>query len=121
MPRALCAMLALALLGSPAQARHHRGHHAAYSDGRPAAWCGWWLRFHNGHGDPGPSYNLARNWAHWGSPSGLVPGAVVIYPHHVVRVTAVLGGGRFMAISGNDGHRVRERARSVAGAIAVRG
>src|ERR1700722_1107469 len=33
--------------------------------GRPAAWCGWEMRQLVGS-DPGASYNLARNWAHWG-------------------------------------------------------
>ncbi len=34
---------------------------------RPAAWCGWEMR-HLVGADPGPSFNLARNWAHWGKP-----------------------------------------------------
>ncbi|MGA9006982.1 MAG: hypothetical protein WB495_08805, partial [Xanthobacteraceae bacterium] len=39
---------------------------ASYGVGpRPSAWCGWEMRQLVG-GDPGPSYNLARNWAHWG-------------------------------------------------------
>jgi hypothetical protein len=91
------------------------------STGRPGAWCGWWMRANNGRGDPGPEFNLARNWAHWGAPSSVVPGAVVVYPHHVVRVVAPLGNGMILATSGNDGHRVRTRARSLSGAIAVRG
>src|ERR1700722_17387004 len=33
--------------------------------GRPAAWCGWEMRQLVGS-DPGASFNLARNWAHWG-------------------------------------------------------
>jgi hypothetical protein len=35
--------------------------------GRPEAWCGWEMR-HLVGADPGPSFNLARNWAHWGRP-----------------------------------------------------
>jgi hypothetical protein len=31
---------------------------------RPVAWCGWEMRRLVG-ADPGPSFNLARNWAHW--------------------------------------------------------
>src|SRR6516225_1046782 len=34
---------------------------------RPAAWCGWEMRRLVGV-DPGPSFNPARNWAHWGRP-----------------------------------------------------
>jgi len=30
--------------------------------GRPAAWCGWYMRSQVGS-DPGPEYNLARTWA----------------------------------------------------------
>src|SRR5215472_4866518 len=33
--------------------------------GRPHAWCGWYARSLVGQ-DPGPSFNLARNWARWG-------------------------------------------------------
>src|ERR1700690_1219362 len=44
------------------------------ADGRPSAWCGWEMR-HLVGGNPGPEYNLARNWAHWGRPaSGPAPG-----------------------------------------------
>src|SRR5437764_958238 len=35
------------------------------SGGRPSAWCGWFARRLVGR-DPGPEYNLARNWSHWG-------------------------------------------------------
>lgn len=101
---------------------HHIRHHptsANYSAGRPSAWCGWWMRQQVGS-DPGAAFNLARMWARWGHPAPLVPGAIVVYSHHVVKVTRVIGGGRFVAISGNDGHAVRERPRSLAGAIAVR-
>src|SRR5690348_4142633 len=33
----------------------------ADSSGRPAEWCGWWMRQHLG-GHFGPEYNVARNW-----------------------------------------------------------
>src|SRR5689334_9298510 len=32
---------------------------------RPRAWCGWYARQLVGQ-DPGPQFNLARNWARWG-------------------------------------------------------
>jgi hypothetical protein len=97
----------------------HHGHSQTSPQGRPAAWCGWFMRHLVGN-DPGSAFNLARNWAHWGSPSNVTPGAVVVYRHHVVKVIEVLPGNRILAISGNDGHAVRTRPRSLAGAIAVR-
>jgi hypothetical protein len=90
------------------------------TDGRPSAWCGWEMRQLVG-GNPGPEYNLARNWAHWGRPaSGPAPGVIGVMPHHVFKVVQVLGHGTVLAISGNDGHAVRVRPRSTAGVIAWR-
>jgi hypothetical protein len=92
-----------------------------YAGGRPAAWCGWEMR-HLVGSDPGPNYNLARNWAHWGhAVSGPAPGVIGVMAHHVFKVVSVLGNGTVMAISGNDDHAVRTRARSTAGVIAWRG
>jgi hypothetical protein len=90
--------------------------HAA-SNARPRAWCGWQMRQWLGGG---PELNLARNWARFGSPSGPAIGAIVVWPHHVGIITGRTGSGMWIVKSGNDGHRVRERARSVAGAIAFR-
>jgi hypothetical protein len=86
--------------------------------GRPRAWCGWEMRRLVG-ADPGPSYNLARNWAHWGrsGPAGI--GAVVVWPHHVGKIVGQ-ENGQWIIESGNDGHALRSRARSIAGAIAIR-
>lgn len=85
---------------------------------RPRAWCGWWLRGQVA-GDPGPQGNLARWWTHYGPHiAGPQPGAIAVWPHHVGIVTAVLGDGQIMLKSGNDGHAVRERARSTRGVIA---
>jgi hypothetical protein len=90
------------------------------ADGRPSAWCGWEMRQLVG-GNPGPEYNLARNWAHWGrAASGPAPGVIGVMPHHVFKVVQVLGHGTVLAISGNDGHAVRVRPRSTAGVIAWR-
>ena len=70
-------------------------------------------------GDPGPEYNLARNWAHWGQrASGPAPGVIGVMPHHVFKVIQVPGPGTVLAISGNDSHAVRVRQRSTAGVIA---
>jgi hypothetical protein len=85
---------------------------------RPSRWCGWEMR-HLVGADPGPRYNLARNWARWGhgGPAGV--GAVVVWPHHVGKIVGQ-EHGRWVIQSGNDGHRVRIRPRSIAGAIAIR-
>lgn len=86
---------------------------------RPRAWCGWYMRQVKGVADP--RYNLARNWAHWGvSAGGPGVGVVVVWPHHVGLITARGSHGFWVVKSGNDGHRVRERERSVSGAIAFR-
>ena len=86
--------------------------------GRPRAWCGWWLGQHLGM--PLRSLWLARNWASVGSPAGgPAPGVVVVWRHHVGLITG-RQAGQWIVKSGNDGHRVRERPRSVARAIAFR-
>jgi hypothetical protein len=85
---------------------------------RPAAWCGWEMRRLVG-ADPGPSFNLARNWAHWGRPGPAGIGAVVVWPHHVGKIVG-RRDGEWVIESGNDGHALRTRPRSIAGAIAIR-
>jgi len=85
---------------------------------RPRAWCGWWMRKYLGVADQ--AGNMARWWARFGSPApGPEAGAIVVWHHHVGIIT---GGapGRWIVKSGNDGHAVRERVRSVANAIAFR-
>src|SRR5581483_7844173 len=69
---------------------------------RPAAWCGWEMR-HLVGADPGPSFNLARNWAHWGRPGPAGVGAVVVWPHHVGKIVG-RKDGEWIIESGNDGH-----------------
>ena len=104
---------------NPHIARQYNSSHTA-ADGRPSAWCGWEMRRLVG-GNPGPEFNLARNWAHWGRPaSGPAPGVIGVMAHHVFKVVQVLGGGTVLAISGNDDHAVRVRPRSTAGVIAWR-
>jgi hypothetical protein len=94
------------------------GYIGAHVGGRPAAWCGWEMR-QLVSGDPGPSFNLARNWAHWGQAGPAGVGAVVVWSHHVGKIVG-LEGGEWIIESGNDGNRVRTRPRSIAGAIAIR-
>jgi hypothetical protein len=87
--------------------------------GRPAAWCGWYMRSQVGS-DPGPSYNLARSWARYGSNAGGPHvGAIVVWRHHVGKIVGQQNG-QWIVQSGNDGHAVRTRPRSLAGAIAFR-
>lgn len=88
--------------------------------GRPRAWCGWYHRQQVGV-DPGPRFNLARAWAGWGvNAGGPGVGVTVVWPHHVGMVTGRAPDGRWIVRSGNDSHRVRERPRSLAGAISFR-
>lgn len=88
------------------------------------AWCGAWMRDHVGKiigEEIGPVYNRAIEWAHFGSPAaGPAPGTIVVWPHHVGMVVHVPGPGKIVAISGNDGHRVRVRERSTKGIVAYR-
>jgi len=85
---------------------------------RPAAWCGWQMR-HLVGADPGSSFNLARNWTHWGRPGPAGIGAVVVWPHHVGKIVGQQNG-EWVIESGNDGHALRIRPRSIVGAIAIR-
>ena len=122
----MAATAVLCLIGSSAEARsyhHYRHHHYAggnhHSAGRPYAWCGWFMRSQVGS-DPGPNYNLARSWAHYGSNAGgPTVGAIVVWPHHVGKIVGQQNG-QWIVHSGNDGHAVRTRPRSLAGAIAFR-
>ncbi len=84
---------------------------------RPAAWCGWYMRQLLGVANP--AFNLARNWAHWGHAGPAGVGAVVVWPHHVGKIVG-REGGEWVIQSGNDGHAVRTRPRSIGGAIAIR-
>ena len=81
---------------------------------KPARWCGWWMRTQKGGG---PEMNLARNWKDWGRPTPPRVGAVVVWNHHVGLITGQTANGQWIIKSGNDGGRVRERPRSVKGAV----
>lgn len=92
---------------------------ASAHDARPHAWCGWFMRQHLGVADP--RYNLAANWAGYGQRApGPEVGVIVVWPHHVGRIVGKAENGQWIILSGNDGHAVRTRPRSVAGAIAFR-
>jgi hypothetical protein len=104
-----------------AQRTRHAGAHVHVAfDGRPALWCGWFMRQVFGVADR--AYNRASNWAHWGvRASGPQVGAVIVWWHHVGLIE---GGpdkhGRWLVRSGNDAHGVRTRYLSIKGAIAFR-
>jgi len=133
LPTLLAAVAALFVFAQSAQARQHHRHYyvapdgdasavqrsyAAPYGGRPAAWCGWEMR-QLVSSDPGPSFNLARNWARWGQPGPAGVGAVVVWSHHVGKIVGQQDG-MWIVKSGNDGRAVRTRQRSIAGAIAIR-
>src|SRR5215813_2741028 len=113
-PSAPNGLFAFAAANAAPNTTLYRGHDQA----RPAAWCGWEMRRLVG-ADPGPSFNLARNWARWGRPGAAGIGAVVVWPHHVGKIVG-RENGQWVVQSGNDGHAVRTRARSLVGAIAFR-
>ncbi len=50
-------------------------------------------------------------------PVGQRVGAVVVWPNHVGIITGRAANGQWIVKSGNDGGMVRERPRSVAGAV----
>ena len=74
---------------------------------RPGRWCGWYMRKKLGVSNP--KYNVARNWAHWGSPSGPQVGAVVVWRNHVGLIVGQDSKGRWLIESGNDGGRAKTR------------
>lgn len=90
---------------------------------RPRAWCGWWLSRYLGMNDRRLWRALA--WRHVGRAAhGPAIGVVVIWSRgkgrgHVGIITGKTARG-WVVLSGNDGNAVRERVRSVAGAVAFR-
>lgn len=83
------------------------------------SWCGCYLADHLGLRHRRDLW-LARNWARVGSPAhGPRVGAVVVWRHHVGKITEV-SGNRIRVLSGNDSRAVRNRWRTVRGVIAYR-
>jgi hypothetical protein len=142
MTRAL-SIVAVLVFTTPALAHHHARHnhhryhhqhhrhsthhrpsvsHGEASGERPSdchgiPWCGCFMRHLLGVADK--AFNLAREWASYGHATTAHVGAIVVWPHHVGKIVG-RDGGKWVVLSGNDGHRVRERPRSIAGAIAFR-
>jgi uncharacterized protein (TIGR02594 family) len=90
--------------------------------GRPRQWCAAFANMvleRTGHRGSGSA--AAVSFARYGSPApGPVPGAIVVFPHHVGFVVGVAGPGRVRVVSGNHGHRVGEGVYSTRGVIAYR-
>lgn len=63
---------------------------------------------------------LARNWASMGTSSAPHEGAVIVWAHHVGQLVRHVAGDVWIVLSGNDGHRVRERPRHIGHYIAIR-
>jgi hypothetical protein len=81
---------------------------------RPGRWCGWFMRTRHGGG---PEYNVAWNWSKRGVPASPHVGAIVVWRGHVGEITGRAANGQWLVLSGNDGGRVRERPRSLKGAV----
>jgi uncharacterized protein (TIGR02594 family) len=108
--------------GSPdvvAAAERYRGTNPT---GRSHDWCAEFANLvlkRTGHRGSGSA--LARSFASYGRPApGPVPGAIVVFPHHVGFVMRLEGPGRIRVVSGNHGHRVGEGTYSTRRAIAYR-
>ena len=99
------------------QATHSATREVASHSGvgsRPGAWCGWYMRTRHGGG---PEMNLAWNWSRYGSSTSPQVGAIVVWRHHVGEIVGQAANGQWIVLSGNDGHAVRQRPRSIAGAV----
>jgi hypothetical protein len=90
------------------------------SDCYGIAWCGCYLRHIYGINDK--RLNLARAWASVGSNAGGPHvGAVVVWAHHVGKITGQDTHGNWIVLSGNSGRAgVTEVPRSIKRAIAFR-
>lgn len=88
---------------------------------RPGAWCGWFMQHDTGVTSRSTGLNLNRaiEWRRVGQATSAGVGAIVVWAHHVGKI---VGGspGAWVVRSGNDGRQVRERVRSIAGAVAIR-
>lgn len=99
---------------------YHSGSNVARARGSGEPWCGAFMAdLYHITGALGRRLWVAMNWAMEGTRTTAHIGAIVVWRHHVGKI---VGGepGHWLVLSGNDGHQVRERYRSVAGAIAFR-
>lgn len=78
--------------------------HRTRGDGRPKAWCGWYMRQIKGGG---PSFNKASNWTSFGRKSAPGLGVVVVWPHHVGYIVGRNDKG-WIVRSGNWNNRVAD-------------
>ena len=103
---------------------HQRASLGDSADPRPPEWCAWWLRRHLGiprSAFPAWKWNLARAFRYVGErASRLEAGVIVVWQHHVGIITGGCDRRGCVVLSGNDGHRVRERYRPIRGYIALR-
>lgn len=94
--------------------------------GAPGKWCGYAMRLEVkslGRSDPGPAYNVARNWCRYGSaaPRAAI-GSIFVSRGHVSKVVAGnCPPGRVATISGNaSGRRVSFMCEPLSRAICFR-
>lgn len=94
--------------------------------GAPGAWCGYAMRMEmvsQGHGDPGPQFNLVSHWCRIGTaaPVGAI-GSIFVSRGHVSKVVAGdCPPGRVATISGNaTGRRVSHMCEPIASAVCSR-
>jgi len=99
---------------------------AARPAGAPGAWCGYAMRMEmvsQGHGDPGPEFNLVSHWCRVGSPAPVgAVGSIFVSRGHVSKVVAGdCPPGRVATISGNaTGRRVSQMCEPIASAVCSR-
>ena len=105
--------------GWPPWHPHHRPYtHSGSNDGRPRAWCGWYLRHLLGVTDS--TFNLAINWLHYGSPAqGPCVGCIAVGRHHVAKIVGG-GPGHWITQEGNYNGGVHVGQRSLGWVIAYR-
>jgi len=108
--------------GSPDVVMMAQRYRGTNPTGRAHDWCAEFANLvlrRTGHRGSGSA--LARSFASYGRPApGPVPGAIVVFPHHVGFVIGSDGHGRVRVVSGNHGHRVGEGFYSARRAIAYR-
>lgn len=94
--------------------------------GAPGAWCGYAMRMEmvsQGHGDPGPEFNLVSRWCSVGSPAPVgAVGSIFVSRGHVSKVVAGnCPAGTVATISGNaNARRVSHMCEPVSRAICSR-